>query len=534
MRIIFKIVLSLASVFVVALLFWAVRPYLLERVVQQQLQQQGFTDIEVNVGHIGLSRATINHLQMSNDAYLLTLKNLQASYSLSDLFQGTVDSIVVDQISLQRLASEQTAATLPDPVMLLGLMNTSWQESVPGRLITVKEFALIEENGVPSLIASLNVKKQAGGMITEVKMTDSAGENYRFHFVMSPEAGVSLRWMATDEGMNEAKQAPFSFSLLPAPGSNDLSGLAGRIEADLSKLADVFSPLSGSTGLFKADISYTARKGSPIKDFSVAADLENGQFMGAQVKKIIAAIEGSVEQVDGVNTINFKESSAVSLESLGLDDKNIGKAVIHLPRVLEVADEGVVIDDGSGAGITLSSLSMENISIPAMKLENIALSGRKQSEKSEACHFTSQITAPLVRVNDIRIKSKVLQITADCTDDERLAGTVNIQANELSIEDDDFILPLNQCNLNIKNIDDKSVVQSPEVQGDLSCQSSAMSSPLASRFQFNSEKVVGSASYSFSEIKPDSDNPLFSSILKDWKEPYDIVSGTLSVSGKYR
>ncbi len=534
MRIIFKIVLTLLSVFVVALLFWAVRPYLLERVVQQQLQQQGFTDIEVNVGHIGLSRATVNHLQMGNDAYLLTLKNLQASYSLSDLFKGTADTIVVDQILLQRLASEQTAATLPDPVMLLGLLNTSWQESVPARLITVKEFALIEENGVPSLIASLNVKKQAGGMITEVKMTDSTGENHRFHFVMSPVAGVSLRWMATDEGINEAKQAPFSFSLLPAQGPNGLSGLAGRIEADLSKLADVFSPLSGSTGLFKADISYSARKDSPIKDFSVAANLENGQFMGAQVKNIIAAIEGSVEKADGTYTVNFKESSVVTLESLGLDDKNIGKAVIRLPRVLEVADEGVTIHDSSGASITLSSLLMENISIPTMRLENITLSGRRQYEKSEACQITSQITAPLVQINDIHIKSDVLQLTADCVDDKRLAGTVNIQANELSIEDDDFFLPLNQCSLNLKTIDDKSAGWSAEVQGDLSCQSSAMSSPLTSRFQFNLENAVGSASYSFSEIKPDSDNPLFSSILKDWKEPYDIVSGTLSASGEYR
>ena len=507
---------------------------MLERVVQQQLQQQGFTDIEVNVGHIGLSRATVDHLQMSNDAYLLTLKNLQASYSLSDLFKGTTDSIVVDQISLQRLAAEQTAATLPDPVMLLGLMNTSWQESVPARLITVKEFALIEENGVPSLVASLNVKKQAGGMITEVKMTDSAGENHRFHFVMSPEAGVSLRWMATDEGMNEAKQTPFSFSLLPAQDSNGLSGLAGRIEADLSKLADVFSPLSGSTGLFKADISYSARKDSPIKDFSVAADLENGQFMGTQVKKIIAAIEGSVEKADGTYTVNFKESSVVTLESLGLDDKNIGKAVIRLPRELEVADEGVTIHDGSGASISLSSLLMENISIPAMRLENIALSGKRQAENSEACQITSQITVPLVQVNDIHIKSDLLQLTADCADDGRLAGTVNIQANELSIEDDDFLMPLNQCSLNLKNADDKSAGWSAEFQGDLSCQSSGMTGPLTSRFQFNPEKTVGSASYSFPEIKPDSDSPLFSSILKDWKEPYDIVSGTLSASGEYR
>ncbi|MFW2438786.1 MAG: intermembrane phospholipid transport protein YdbH family protein [Arenicellales bacterium] len=539
MRIISKIVLSLLSVFVVASMLWVAGPYLLEKVVQQQLQQQGFTDIEVSIGHIGLSRATVDHLQMSNDAYLLMLKNLQANYSLSGLLKGSADSIVVAQISLQRLAAEQAAAALPDPVMLLGLMNTPWQEFVPARLITVKELALVEENGVPSLVASLNVKKQAGGMITEVKMTDSAGENHRFNFVMSPEAGVSLRWMATDEGMNEARlnearQPPFTLNLLPAQGSNELAGLAGRIEADLSKLADIFSPLRGSTGLFKADISYSARLDSPIKDFSVVAELENGQFMGAQVKKIIAAIEGNVENTDGVYTVNFKEPSVVTLDTLGLDDKNIGKAAIRLPRVLEVVDGGVTIHDGSGASIRLSNLWMENISIPTMRLENIALSGRRQAENSEACHITSKITAPLIRVNDFHIKNDVLQLTADCADDEAQPGTVNIQANELSIEDNDFLLPLNLCSLNLKNVDDKSADWSAEVQGDFSCQSSVMSSPLTSRFQFNLEKTAGSAHYSFSEIKPDSDNPLFSSILKGWNEPYDIVSGTLSASGEYR
>jgi hypothetical protein len=57
---------------------------------------------------------------------------------------------------------------------------------------------------------------------------------------------------------------------------------------------------------------------------------------------------------------------------------------------------------------------------------------------------------------------------------------------------------------------------------------------LLSHFRFNPVTGVGRASYSIADIKPDNEKPLISSLLKDWKEPFDIVSGSLSVAGTYR
>ena len=101
---------------------------------------------------------------------------------------------------------------------------------------------------------------------------------------------------------------------------------------------------------------------------------------------------------------------------------------------------------------------------------------------------------------------------------------MNASVAVLNIEDNDFQLQLNHCKTDVSTVTDQSA---SVFAGELSCQSSSQGGEVHSSYRFNIDSGTGRAAYSSSDIKPDNETPLFSSLLKDWKEPYDIVSGSL-------
>ena len=94
----------------------------------------------------------------------------------------------------------------------------------------------------------------------------------------------------------------------------------------------------------------------------------------------------------------------------------------------------------------------------------------------------------------------------------------------LRVENSDFQLPLNECRMDIDNSVNENRT---EFKGDFSCQSSMQSGKVLSNFRFNPDSAQAALLIRFQTLKPDSDTPLFSSLLKGWKEPYDLVSGSL-------
>lgn len=508
---------------------WLSLPLLLVTVAQHQLSQQGFSDIEIEPGGIGLQLTTIERLQMSNDEFVMKLHGLQAKYQLSELLSGSADSLTVDHLSITRKPGDGTEATLPDPVLLSGLLNTRWHEYIPARSVVIKNLSLYDQAGSLSLSASVELHKQGESISTQIWLVDSRKENYLLSLELSPESGVNLQLHSPDEdGEN-----PFSVSLLPDDGVN---GLTGQVKVDLSAIAPLVTELNDVTGLLQANISYSGQAGSPRRDFTVSAEINEAGFADWQVAGVTVNLEGNIDKKDNVFRLEFTESSSVKMKSLHQVNKKLEQMLLQLPHSLEIVDGSPQFTSKDGASIVLNNVMLDDLSIAEMQLYDIALTGGLQNSKHSNCMFSMQMAVPVVKKGEITVEALPLQIAGICPGGKEIKWSVNATTDGLTIEDNEFRLPLNQCRLHVGNsVDGNSSYEgADELSGQLSCQSSGLSGEVLSRFRFGTDTGAGRASYSVSDIKPDSEKPLFSSLLKNWAQPFDLVSGMLAIKGEYR
>jgi hypothetical protein len=508
---------------------WLSLPLLLVTVTQHQLSQQGFSDIEIEPGAIGLQLATIERLQMSNDEFVMKLQGLQAKYQLSDLLSGSVNSLSVDHLTITRKPGDDNEAALPDPVLLSGLLNTRWGEYIPARSVVIKNLSLYDEAGSLSLSASVDLHKQGESISTNIWLVDSRKENHLLSLELSPESGVNVQLHTPDKG----GENPISVSLLPDDGVN---GLTGQVKVDLSAIAPLATELNDVTGLLLANISYSAQAGSPGRDFTVSAEINEAGFTDWQVGGVTVNLQGNIDKEDNHYRLAFTESSSVEIRSLKQDNTKLAEMLLQLPQSMEIVDGIPQFSTKDAARITLNNVMLDNLSIAEMHLDDIALTGGQQESKNSNCMFSMQMTVPVANKGDIRMETLPLQIDGVCPGGKEMNWSVNAKTERLTIEDNEFRLPLNQCHLHVGNsVDSDSSYQSAvELSGQLSCQSSELSGEVLTRFRFGTDTAAGRASYSISDIKPDSEKALFSSLLKNWTQPFDIVSGMLAIKGEYR
>lgn len=524
MKLLFRLLLTIMSFMLVLALLWLSLPGLLESVIRSQVMQQGFAVSEIVIGKVGLQSTTVERLQMSNDQLEINLQGLQADYQFSDLISGSVFSLHTDQVRVYRKPGEDHRPALPDPMLLLSLLNTNWDEYLPARSVVIDEFSLYDESGKLSLNSYVNIFKQGKSVSGEIRLVDGNNVEYQLSLAISSESGANLQLHSGIEG----EKNPLSITVTPAEGVN---GLSGQINADLSGIAGLFSEIDGLSGQLQSEFSYLGQSDSVDRSFAVQATMIEAGMAGWQVKNITVAMQGSLHDIDNGFRLNFAESSLVAADTRSQLTNRIEKLVVELPQVIEIVDQGVHISSENGARITLDHVILDNITVPKMEVNNISLLTRSQSNSPASCAYGMQLKMPVAEINNLQIKAETVQIEGVCPDREKNKWAANASVASLSVEDNEFLLQLNHCNLNVRNL----VGESPsEYAGDFSCQSSSQSGEVHSDFRFNVDTGTGSATYSFSDINPNNDTPLFSSLLKDWKEPYDIVSGSLSIRGDYR
>ncbi|MDX2477330.1 MAG: hypothetical protein QNL05_08190, partial [Gammaproteobacteria bacterium] len=68
MRLVFKLSLTVMSFFLILVMLWISLPWLIESLAYTQLTQQGFSDVEIEVRHVGIQSASVDRLQLSNQS----------------------------------------------------------------------------------------------------------------------------------------------------------------------------------------------------------------------------------------------------------------------------------------------------------------------------------------------------------------------------------------------------------------------------------------------------------------------------------
>lgn len=523
MRLLFKLSLTVMSFFLILVMLWISLPWLLESFAYTQLTKQGFSGVEIEVGHVGIQSASVDRLQLSDQNLDIKLQGLHAGYQLSDLFSGSVISLHTDQIRVYRKPSEDNESTLPDPILLLSLLKSPWDDFLPARTVEIENLSLYDESGSLSMNVSVDVLKQGQRVSGVMRFIGDKGQTHQLDMEASPENGVELQLNA-----NKSRENILSARLQPATAVN---GLTGEVTADLSKITELVAWSDGMSGMLKADISYFKYSGSDKIGFTVAAEVKDAAIAGWQANNAKVNIQGNIYHEQNNLKVEIAESSTVSMQSMSQEGNRIEVLSVTLPQTLEINNGSVLLGSANGASMSLTNALLSDVRIPELKLSDVMLSSSQQNKSPSDCIFKLQVTAPVAEINNVVFTSSPLQLEGICPDRVRDVWSVKAITSMLRLENSEFQLPLNECRMAIDNSINEDRT---EFQGEFSCQSSKQSGKVLSNFRFNPDSATGRATYSLSEIKPDNEVPLFTGFLKGWEEPYDIVSGSLAISGEYR
>ncbi|GBE46334.1 hypothetical protein BMS3Bbin11_01434 [bacterium BMS3Bbin11] len=524
MKLLYKLLLTMLGFLLLLGVIWLGLPRLLAELVENQLSQSGFSNVEVKIGDIGLQSVTVERLKMSNADMDIVIEGLQARYHLSQLISGKLISIEAKDIVLNRLQTAGNAISLPDPALLSGLLSLHWQQYIPADFLSVDTFSLYGINGKLSLSASIDVSRQGDNTQAEIRLVDSKGKNHQLELLASPDSGVDLQWQIPDS----VSENPVSVRIYPV---NNGSGLAGQASIDLSAVKGLAAELNGLSGQMQAKFSYLRQDGSARKAISLSAKIVDAGFAGSRTKSITVDLQAVLTGKNDGFRMQFAPSSMVEMDGLQQENNRIEKAIFKFPQTLVFVKGRPLINGENGAEITLKNVVLDNIRIPDTQIKEIALATGSVNGSPDNCSFNMKLIVPALQINDIQFQSSPFKVEGVCPNAESLPWSVVAESHRVVIEDDDFQLPLTECRMATESASDGNL---SEITGNVTCQSENQNAKVSTHFLLNTASESGHADYSFDGIKPDNDKPLFGKLLKNWQQPFDIISGLLSAKGRYR
>jgi len=528
MKLLFRLSLTTLSLLLFLLLAYLALPSLLAEIARYQLSQLGFTDIEIKVGPVGFESATIDFAEMSNQGIKISLQNLKTDYQLAKLLYGSADAIHIEGLSLFQISDETGVKTnfLPSPEMVAGILSLAWHEFIPARSLMVENLLLYAADGTLALEASGEITRQAQQISGQFSLLDSRNKAHRIDLLISPETGIDFQLISPNK-------SPLSVNLKTLNGG---SGLAGSVSLDLAQIGEMTGQADNLTGLLEADVAYFSAPGSGEMNFTISATGKQPGLSDMQAQAMQADLEGSIGQKGDEYRLEFPTSSQISLNQLKQGPNTLEKLIFELPKILTIKNGEMLLSHDRGGQIQLSSLILEDIHIPRAQLDKITLKPFEADRTAGLCEFGLQLTAPLVKIGDMLIKPDPVQLSGVCPDREEAKWSVNAKTQSIIYEDTDYQLSLGHCEMDFGNSEQgKLLDEDPaELGGTFSCDIDQPGGKLVSRIRFNPANSAGHIRYSVSDIQLDDEHPLFSSVLKNWSQPVEIVSGSLSAQGSYR
>jgi len=501
---------------------WLSLPQLLASMAESQLAQSGFSNVEVKIGGVTLQSVVVDSLRMSNTDMEVSVEGLQLNYDIPRLLSGQLISLEAKSIELKRLTSNEDATFLPDPAALSSILLTPWQQYNPADFISLDKLSLYDANGNLSFTASMDISRQGESTLAEVRLLDNEGKNHSVLLLVSDDS-VDLRWLSPD---SEIKHP---ISVLISPNA-DASGLAGQASVNLSAINDIMPELGEMSGQMQAEFSFLRQVAGDKKEISLSANIVDAAIADSGAKSVLVNVDAVITEKDDGFNLQFSPSSTVKFAGLRQGKNSVEKASFVFPRTLDFVAGRPLLESKNGAKIAISNAILDNIKIPILEIKDIAITAKQATESQVDCSFILELNVPVLAIDDIKIQASPYKVDGICPGADSTIWLVNAKTDSVTIESNEFKISLAECNATANTAKDGNL---EEILGDAVCQNKTSSGQVDTRFVFNSRQGSGYADYSFSGITPDSGKPLISSLIKDWQQSFDLVSGTVSAKGRY-
>ena len=515
-----KLILTVLSAVLVVALLWMALPPLLIGFATQQLEARGFTRVNIEGLRIHLHGAEIDDLKLASDGMDIDAHEIVLAYSLAQLRSGILDSIHVNKLKLVTKDESSGDNSMPDTARIAGLLMTPWYNYLPAHRIEIPEVLLSKENDNRSTRAGLQLVRQGDELNAVVKIIDSTGRPHRLTLALSPKGEL----VTILRGEDDKTAAPLVVVIVPGdqPGSLDSS-----MSADLTALSNLLpvlpADLNGHISL-QASLEDEITSESGSSHFSASGHLGDFSYAGLATPQVDLTMSGEVIQSGNMVDVLFDETSLATSERLVLDDIELSKLVITLPEKISVQDGMATIT--ARQFISTQRIRQGELAIHDARVTDLTTDIQPATDRTT---IKGQFTLSVNEIDngDTRITMTPASVRLSVTDVEQQDVRASATINSLLIDTSASLSELNHCKLSL-------TLPTDRVQSEAQCRHEQLAAMVEGQFDYDTTSSSGTTTYRISDMTPHSERPLLRTLVKDWDEPYDLVSGQLSASGTYR
>lgn len=533
MKLLYRLVATLTiSLSILAALYFAL-PALLTGLARYQLQQLGFSTIELKIDSVGLNSTRLSQLQLSSQVLSIDVQGLQIAYQPLALLGGELESIELAQLRLSQLASagEPAPVSLPDPAVLSVFLSTPLAELFPASSLSVDELLVYAADGHQTMSASGSIQKQGQQVLHgEFQLRDRKLDNYQLKLNSSPQTGLDFELYPLQESATRLASVKLN--------TGHQGEVAGRLSVDLTAISFLLDIPASLSGVLNAEFAYSTRAGRASNPFMLNLDGRSLLISGWQLDLLTSQLHGEIELAGSQLKLTFEDDAEMQAKGIVQDGLVLAGLRLQLPGAVSIAQNAQQFTISRDAGLVLDGLQLDGLSIPTARLSELGFKQDPDAELASYCTVNAVLDMPLLEIDAVRFELTQLLLEGRCplAPLPTAAWEMNALFDTLVYEDEEIRLPLDQCQLSIGNVEKGRLLDEDpaELGGRLHCESESLNAGVLTQFRLHAGHGVGRADFSVTDIQPDDEHPLLASVFKAWAQPFEIVSGDMGFEGVYR
>lgn len=358
---------------------WWQLPLVLSWSLTQLLQQQGLTDVEVEVSDVGVSQALIKHIDISymepDTKLQIQLKQVRLEYSLSELIKGRVESLLINSMLLkldhQPSSKVSASPTLPNIELLLAAFKAVDPSAFPVNAVELANISL-SHNLASELVSSFDtielqarLSKQRDQLTAKLLFANQQS----LHWANDVKNGWNIHFFDTPIQQSQPQTAQQHQAILSVTLSQVAQSLVfgAQIRPTLTSSLPIVTKLhdnaidinevtvagtikAGQAGTGLALLSAVQASGLRYQDNAIQA--LSGQFD-------IQLAQVSVKSQQAPWRLEVKFDNTVSFANTNIDEWQAGRVQINANGSLSVTENAATIIS-SDLLLTIDKLQQEN------------------------------------------------------------------------------------------------------------------------------------------------------------------------------
>jgi len=525
MKLLFRLSLTLISVLLIMLAVYLSLPMVMGELIRSQLQDQGFDTVQLNGLEVTSGRVSIAQLQISDASRRIRLGDMQLSFSLSGVLDGEADSLLIGVLEMRTLATERRGFSLPDPLLLPGVLKGLLAQAPPLRSLVLERVVVYDESNIKVLSLSGSLSRNDRDVSGTFQIRDVNAQRYLLDLSLQPQAEVKLQLRLADRPDERILE-------MAIHSRADGEALLGSFSMDTFSLLQR-QGLAGVSGSIRADFSYGAGAVPDQPVFSLSLSAADLGMAATRIAALQLNARGSLEMLDdeGVR-ITFLPQSSLMMSKLKQDGIRAEQLNLRFPDSVRISEHGVQLAQNSNARLDVRQIRSDDIRLDAASLEQLNF-----NSTASQCGATASLQLQPLKLAASQLQVQMLDIVANCPASGQSAWSLQMSTPGIRYQDAEIQLAVERCRLTLGNsrASQLLVANTPaELGGTLLCERGPLNGVLNSVFRLNALNGVGRADYTIQDMRPDVDRPLFSSVFNDWTVPLEIVSGEIQVQGRYR